>query len=100
MAAVAPRSPGWLADHCSAPLAASSGALQWSASQPGDGGVDAAAAGQRGWVHRTGGLAVPVLAYGDGRIYASVGYDSTRVIALAASSGALQWSASQPGVVD
>src|SRR5437868_6908802 len=30
--------------------------------------------GQRGWVHRTGGLALPALAYGDARIYASAGY--------------------------
>lgn len=52
--------------------------------------------GVRGWVTRIPGAAIlPSVAYGDGRVYVSGGFQSTSVFALASSSGKLSWRRDQ-----
>lgn len=49
--------------------------------------------GRRGWVARTPeGLQLPSVAYGDGRVYVSGGFDSVSFYAVNAETGAFEWA--------
>ncbi|HUH01135.1 MAG TPA: PQQ-binding-like beta-propeller repeat protein [Kofleriaceae bacterium] len=49
--------------------------------------------GRRGWVARTPeGLQLPPVAYGDGKVYVSGGFDSVSFYAVNAETGAFEWA--------